>query len=127
LPIKDLAKDVLAAPAVRHLLRAIMEITVAQPELSRLFVVLGAEALHRGHPGYAYFRQREERVIGMLARLVAAQVSDPLATARQISALMLGLQQQWLGEDGAWDLLDQWDLAVAKMLPEPDSKGAQAK
>lgn len=126
-PVENIARQALPLREALTLLRAVMEITVAQPELSRLFVVLGAEALHKSHPGYAYFRRREERVIEMLARLVDAHVADPLSTARQLSALMLGLQQQWLGADCEWDLLAQWDQAVAKVLPEPDSKNAQAK
>ncbi|MEO6715871.1 MAG: TetR/AcrR family transcriptional regulator [Novosphingobium sp.] len=126
-PVENFAKLALPLGEVVTLLRAVLEITVAQPELSRLFVVLGAESLHKSHPGYAYFRRREERVIEMLARIVGAHVVDPRSTARQISALMLGLQQQWLGADGEWDLLAQWDQAIAKVLPEPDSKVAQAK
>lgn len=118
-PIENFGKDALPLPEALRLLRAIMEITVEQPELSRLFVVLAAEALHKSHPGYQYFRQREERVIEMVARIVAAHADDPRSTARQISALMLGLQQQWLGADGAWDLLAEWDRAAAVVLPTP--------
>lgn len=108
------------------LLRAMMEITVLQPELSRLFIVLSAEALYKQHPGHAYFRQREERVIAMLAQLVRKHVVDPLATARQISALMFGLQQQWLGSDDGWDLLAQWDDAISAVLPA-GRRGRSAK
>lgn len=117
-PIADIENPVLSLPMVHGLFRAMMEITIAQPELSRLFVVLSAEALHKAHPGHEHFRQREARVIEMCGRIVRTHVANPQSTARQISALMLGLQQQWLGAEGAFDLLAEWDRAMLRILPE---------
>lgn len=117
----------LALPEVHRLLRTMIEITVAQPELSRLFVILGVEALNKGHPGHAYFREREAKVLEAYTNILEPHVAEPRSTARQISALMLGLQQQWLASDGEMDLLAEWDRAAAAILPELGGAAARSR
>jgi hypothetical protein len=51
--------------------------------------------------------------------LVAPHVAEPRSTARQIHALMDGLSLQWLREKQAFDLVAEWDRAIAMLLPQP--------
>lgn len=123
----DASDDPLSLPAVRRLLRAMIEITVAQPELSRLFVILGAEALNKKHPGHVFFLEREAKVLQAYTHILEPHVADPRSTARQISALMLGLQQQWLASEGEMNLLAEWDRAAGTILPEPRGSTTQSE
>jgi AcrR family transcriptional regulator len=103
--------------AVLALFRNMMAIGVAEPELVRLLSALSGEALDKEHPGYAYLREREARTLDGYAQMVAAHSPEPRSTARQIHALSLGLEQQWLRADMAFDLLAEWDRAIVKLLP----------
>lgn len=77
------------------------------------FTVLSAEAASKDHPAHDYFVQRyhdsiatnartydQARAIGALHPSV-----DPDAAARHLTALMDGLQLQWLLDDGATDMV----------------------
>lgn len=99
-----------------EVLHAIVANNAEQPHLVRLYAVLRAEALVQGHPARKYFADREKAVIELIAEIVASHVSDPNATAMQISALMYGLQVHWLREDCSFDLVKAWDEAAAKLL-----------
>jgi AcrR family transcriptional regulator len=105
-----------------RLLRAMMEQAVAQPELERLFTVLQAEAMHATHPGYAYFHTFEDRLLQGLVRIVTGYTPEPLPAARQTWALMQGLTQQWLRAEGRFDLLAEWDRAIARLLPDDGTR-----
>lgn len=105
--------------AVLEVLRAIVARGAARPEITRLDTVLQAEALDRAHPAHAYFQAREARLLGVFARIVEPHVVDPPAIARQLLALMGGLQLQWLRGDQAFDLVAEWDRAVAALLRRP--------
>lgn len=79
-----------------------------RPELIRLFTMLSAEATNTEHPAHSYFlaryRQINHIVDGSLQGLKAAGLLRPDlntgATAKMISALMDGIQLQWLIEGG---------------------------
>ena len=105
--------------AVLEVFRAIITRSAARPEITRLDTVLQAEALDRAHPAHDYFQAREARLLGVFARIVAPHVADPPATARQLLALMGGLQLQWLRGEQAFDLVVEWDCAVAALLRRP--------
>jgi AcrR family transcriptional regulator len=78
-----------------------------------LFTVLSAEATSREHPAHDYFVGRYHRSRQVFAHAyVQARAAgalrpeiDPDAAARQLVALMDGLQLQWLLDDGASDLV----------------------
>ncbi|MFF4795871.1 TetR/AcrR family transcriptional regulator [Streptomyces sp. NPDC001276] len=89
----------------------------AQPELVRLYTMLRTESLYAGHPAHGYFRERDERVLDFLTRAFTGQVEEPRSTARQLLAVMGGLEEQWLREPGGVDLVAEWDRAVARLVP----------
>ncbi|HEY0186633.1 MAG TPA: TetR/AcrR family transcriptional regulator [Cellulomonas sp.] len=76
-----------------------------------LYVVLSAEATAADHPAHDYFVARYADSIAMMARVYREAAQDgalragiePGAAARQLVALMDGLQVQWL-LDGSTDM-----------------------
>jgi len=77
-----------------------------------LFCVLAAEATSAEHPAHAYFVERYRGSVAVTsgayrrARRASAlrKGLDPDVAARQLIALMDGLQLQWLLDDGATDM-----------------------
>ncbi|MCO8274246.1 TetR/AcrR family transcriptional regulator [Actinoplanes sp. TRM 88003] len=104
------------APAsLRETCVALVRRNAAQPEIVRLFAVLEAESLTPDHPAHAYFNERQQRTVEMLAEL-AVDAQDPAALARQVVALMDGLQLQWLRYPETIDLVAEWELASAALF-----------
>jgi AcrR family transcriptional regulator len=99
------------------LLRETVKRNSEEPELVRLFTVLRAEALSQDHPARAYFINREKRVVDAFALMVTPHVKHPRSTARQLTALISGLEEQWLRSGHGFDLLAEWDRGVALLLP----------
>jgi AcrR family transcriptional regulator len=97
-------------------LRRTVERNSTQPELVRLYSMLRTESLFAGHPAYEYFRDRDERVLATFGRMLDGTVEDPASTARQLLALMGGLEEQWLRTPDAFDLVAEWDRAIAALL-----------
>ncbi|MFF4763190.1 hypothetical protein [Streptomyces sp. NPDC001292] len=58
-----------------------------------------------------------QRVLDFLTRAFTGQVEEPRSTARQLLAVMGGLEEQWLREPGGVDLVAEWDRAVARLVP----------
>lgn len=104
---------------LRALMRAAMVRNCSQPELIRLYAILQAEALNEEHPAFHYFCTRETNFLDQLAPMLSAHVPEPRSTARQLLALMLGLEQQWLRSGQTIDLIAEWDCAMASLLPHP--------
>jgi AcrR family transcriptional regulator len=105
------------APAsLRETCAALVRRNAAQPEIVRLFAVLEAESLTPDHPAHTYFSQRQQRTVEMLSELAEGEAEDPAALARQIVALMDGLQLQWLRYPESVDLVSEWDLAAARLF-----------
>jgi AcrR family transcriptional regulator len=98
----------------RHVVR-----NAAQPELVRLYSMLRAESLYAGHPAYAYFRDRDESTLAKFTRLLTGKVDEPRSGARQLLALMGGLEEQWLRDPEGMDLVAEWDRAAVRVL-RPD-------
>lgn len=98
------------------ILRAIVARNAGQPQLVRLNALLCVEALTRDHPAQAYFSRKTSEATSLFAEILGPHVADPAATARQAVALMSGLEVQWLREDCGFDLVAEWDKAVAKLL-----------
>jgi len=113
--------DPLSAPDIQRArliagLQTIMARNIAQPELIRLQVILQAEAINHAHPAHDYFKAREATKLTLLAEHAATFSAHPMSTARQIIALWDGLQAQWLREDMTFDLLAEFDSAVASVI-----------
>ncbi len=103
---------------LRQLCAATMRRNAQQPEIVRLFAVLEAESLSPSHPAHDYFAARQARVVSSFAALAAELTDRPEVLARQIVAMMDGLQVQWLREPETMDLVEAWD-AAAEMLFGP--------
>jgi AcrR family transcriptional regulator len=101
-------------------LHAIVTRNITQPEIVRLHALLKAEALDPEHPAHAYITEREARTIDLFARLIAPHVAHPNSTARQVSGMMSGLEQQWLRSGERFDLVAEWDRAVALLFPRAE-------
>jgi AcrR family transcriptional regulator len=103
--------------SVHKMLHAIVERNVSQPGILRFYCVLRAEALDRDHPAYAFFLERQKSTLRHYEQALAPNDPQPEFTARQLMALMIGLEEQWLREEEKFDLLKHWDHAVARLLP----------
>jgi AcrR family transcriptional regulator len=97
---------------------AIVVRNAAQPEIVRLFTVLRAEALNKAHPAYDYFLARDKLVIESFAKGVAPYVKHARSTARQLLAVMCGLEEQWLRAGLTFNLVAEWDYAATMLLPQ---------
>ncbi|GAB2965685.1 TetR/AcrR family transcriptional regulator [Streptomyces heilongjiangensis] len=104
------------APDPVQLFRLIAEQTrfnVTQPGLMQMYSLLAAEAGSEDHPAHAYFRDRYDRVLDVIAKAVRHGVeagtvrpgTDGHAVARQVLAVADGFQIQWALSDGTFDIL----------------------
>ena len=97
---------------LRQLCAATMRRNAQQPEIVRLFAVLEVESLNPGHPAHEYFALRQARVVSSFAVLARGLTDRPELLARQIVAMMDGLQVQWLRAPETIDLVEEWDVAA---------------
>jgi AcrR family transcriptional regulator len=109
-------QKVLSLEEVHRILRATVKRNSGEPELVRLYTVLRAEALNRGHPARDYFLHREAGAQEAFTQMVAPYVKHPRSTARQLLAFMNGLEEEWLRTDQGFDLLTEWERGVALLL-----------
>jgi AcrR family transcriptional regulator len=100
-----------------QILRTIVKGFVDRPEIGRFALVLQSEALDRLHPAHEWFSIREKAVLKLFAQLASPLVEDPKSCARQLVALMFGLEQQWIRADQDFDLLAEWEKAIGMILP----------
>ncbi len=94
---------------------ALVRRNATQPEIVRLYSVLQAESLAPDHPANAYFAERQQRALGGFAALAAGS-TDPLSLARQVMAMMDGLQIQWLRDPETTDLVAEWQAVARKLF-----------
>ncbi|WP_395395943.1 helix-turn-helix domain-containing protein (plasmid) [Novosphingobium sp. BL-8A] len=87
-----------------------------QAEATRLQVVLRAEAINREHPAHRYFHSREASKQTLLAEALEGIVSVPTSTARAIISLISGLEEEWLREDQAFDLVEESRRALRALM-----------
>lgn len=117
LPAYDATNDPLEQ---REMLRqgmiGVMQKALERPELIRLDVVLRAEAVNPEHPAHDYFVAREREKRKRIASR-ATWCADANAMARQILALMTGLEEQWLREGKRFNLLTEWEKGLARIIP----------
>ncbi|MGO4586858.1 TetR/AcrR family transcriptional regulator [Arthrobacter sp. 2RAF6] len=97
------------------LLHAMVDLTrhnTTIPGLVALYCVLSAEATDPEHPAHKYFLERYERVRRLMTEGFAHMADEgklrpgvaPAAAARQLIALMDGLQVQWLLDNESVDM-----------------------
>lgn len=95
-------------------LRASVSAAAAQPGLTRMFIMLAAEATDPDHPAHEFFVERYRTAKDTFRTHIAraqrdgyvSAADDPSALAEQLVAVMDGLQLQWL-------LDDSFDLGAA--------------
>jgi AcrR family transcriptional regulator len=87
-------------------------LNATRPGIVELFVTLSAEATAAGHPAHDYFVRRYQATVRAVERAYQQVRADgtlrpginPHAAARQLVALMDGLQIQWLLSDRQIDM-----------------------
>ncbi|MDG4861987.1 TetR family transcriptional regulator [Streptomyces sp. T-3] len=83
-----------------------------RPGLIKMFNVLVGESGNPGHPAHAYFAARYDRIVALAAETLGAAVTagelkpdtDCRAVARELLAVMDGLQIQWALNPEAVDM-----------------------
>ncbi|GAA4531265.1 hypothetical protein GCM10023160_33460 [Brachybacterium paraconglomeratum] len=98
------------------LLHRLVVRNATQPEIVRLYSILRVESLYPGHLAHDYFRDRDASVLRSFATLFTGHVTTPEAFARQLLALMGGLEEQWMRDPGGIDFVAEWDAAMATLL-----------
>jgi AcrR family transcriptional regulator len=101
---------------LRRMCSALVRRNATQPEIVRLFAVLEAESLAPGHPAHEYFGRRQERILRVFTALARPVSDDPATLARQVVAMMDGLQIQWLRAPAETDLVEVWQAATAALF-----------
>lgn len=97
------------------------------PGLIALYAILSAEATHPVHPAHDYFIHRYERIrTGTAQALRRAQAAgylipnvDPDEIAVELTALMDGLQLQWLLDQTAVDMVAVMTERIQLLLTVP--------
>jgi AcrR family transcriptional regulator len=107
-------------------LRRIVARNATQPELVRLYSMLRAESCYPRHPAHDYFQARDQQVLRAFTRLFDGLAEHPASMARQLLALMGGLEEQWLRDPTAMDLVQEWDRAMATILASVTPPAAPA-
>lgn len=102
-------------------MRTILLRELSQPELMRLQAILRTETINHSHPAHAHFQAREIATRQGIAKAIEGFVGDPQSLARLILALISGLQEQWLRDDDGFDLMQEFDRAIALLLPRKES------
>ena len=95
---------------------ALVRRNATQPEIVRLYSVLQAESLAPDHPAFTYFAERQQRALLGFAALAEDRTPDPMSLARQVTAMMDGLQIQWLRDPETTDLVAEWQAAARKLF-----------
>ncbi len=97
---------------------ALVRRNATQPEIVRLYSVLQAESLAPDHPAFTYFAERQQRALLGFAALAEDLTPDPMSLARQVMAMMDGLQIQWLRDPETTDLVAEWQAAARKLFAD---------
>jgi AcrR family transcriptional regulator len=111
------------AAALRRLVD-VVALNATRRGIVELFTVLSAEATAADHPAHDYFVDRYQRIVQELETAYAGARADgdllagidPSAAARDLVALMDGLQIQWLLGDGSLDMAAAVDAHLRAQL-----------
>lgn len=95
------------------------------PELVQLFVVLAAEATAVDHPGYTWFKTRNDRLMESMTDVVIRTVDTsrlpegvtPSSVARWVLGLAHGLGAQWVLDTAAFDRAGHLELFMKVLEP----------
>lgn len=104
--------------AVLELLRAVVEVGCADPELLRLVNVLRAEALEAEHPAHAAIRKRDIAAYELFTKALTPFYTNPAVKALHVSAMLEGLGIHWIRSGQAFDIKREWGRVAESLLPE---------
>lgn len=107
-----------AKAAVRELLITLVARASAEPQITRFLAELTLESLDPAHPAHEWGQSREAVILDLFVTLIGPYVDQPLSTARLMLSVIEGLGLQWLRANQAFDVLAEWEGALAKLLPE---------
>lgn len=104
-------EELRGAAALERLV-TLVEYNARQPGLVQLFTVVTGESVTDGHPAHEWAVRRYRALEGFLARALEAGVADgtlapgidAAGVARQVFAMMDGLQLQWLLDPSGADM-----------------------
>lgn len=127
---RDEARFGMAEARGADVLRGLLDLVAdnaRHPHIVELFCVLSAEATSPEHPANDYFRRRYAGVTTLLARALGEVADDgglregvdPALAARIVTAVMDGLQVQWLLDRDAVDMAAGLRAVLDAMLVEP--------
>lgn len=100
----------------RDLLGMVVQNIVDRPKAAELFAMVEAQAIDPRHPGHEYFKERALRVAEMFEHFLAAEYREPGELARQLIAILDGLQLNWLRDREAFDLEKRFYAIVDPIL-----------
>jgi AcrR family transcriptional regulator len=106
----------------RELLDLIIENIIAKPKAAELFAIVEAQAIDPRHPGHEYFRERAELIAAWLEPILGAEYAHPGDLASQLTAIMDGLQINWLREQDSFDLRAHWKAIADAVLGAAERK-----
>ncbi|WP_280262420.1 TetR/AcrR family transcriptional regulator [Nocardia wallacei] len=125
------APDDLRGPAALDRLAALVAYNAHVPGLVQLFTVVTGEAITADHPAHGWAVDRYRRLRAWLVRALddgvtagtVAAGTDTAALARQVTAMMDGLQLQWLLDPENVDMAALFrayiDGVIARVSPAP--------
>jgi AcrR family transcriptional regulator len=119
LPADPASDERIGRVDLRQMCSALVRRNASQPEIVRLFAVLEAESLAPSHPAHAYFAARQEHIVAVFTALAKSLTDNPESLARQLIAMMDGLQIQWLRTPQTSDLVAQWEAAAEVLFAGP--------
>lgn len=98
-------------------LRAVARFVAGDTVLTRLYVVLAAENLDPADPLHDFFAQRYSRTRSLVAALVRPSGGgvDAEQVAREVVAVLMGLEMQWLMDPAAFDYVAAVDVYAAAL------------
>lgn len=91
----------------------VVQRNAADPEAIRLFSILNAESLDSDHPAASWFKKRADDIVRFIADSIQEGIeageirpgTDPVSVARQIIAMVDGLQLLWLRSPEQFDMV----------------------
>lgn len=108
--------------AVLLVLRGMLIQSLHNADALRVLTMLQIEAWDPGHPAHHRMRRSTQSTFEQLSALFESISDNPQRTARQALAMLNGLYLLWL-DDASFDLMEEWDGAIEKILSDKPIDG----
>lgn len=103
-------------------LRGMLIQSLHNADAVRVLTILQIEAWDPEHPVHNRMKQSTQSTFEQLSALFGSLSDNPHRTARQALAMLNGLYLLWL-DDASFDLMEEWDRAIEKILPDKFTDG----